>query len=1302
MAQYNDGLRTQASLGTEFRRLYNESSNIDRITLAEVIKVNYRYNTVDVKITIDNTVISNSGADEGRFSAKLPVEFGGRTLDGKPYGQINPIDVGSLVLLGFLDGKKTKPIVLSVYGKADVTKELSRAPFSGVDPKDESLKGLANQKFTVYPSLTYENIDGVGNRTVSFTGKSFMVMDADTNPEMSAITDDGDGHRYEDLKTSYYYSGELIEPKDGKAPTILFKHQGDKYGTDEVEEDSHSFMFFLGQDGTYRTSILREDEDWRSYFEMTPDGTVKIRRQNDTKAIGQGNAYHELSVGKDGIGMRSGDKFLLFNEKGIDSNTGFGGGGGGTGELPDLSDIYDRLGTIDGNILSMGTRFERTDELILMSANKVVELEGKVTDYDAQLVIMANVIATKVTESTVTGMINDSLTGLTEDLTDLAEKSKESMEALRELAEDGMLTAVEKKIVLREWDMIRAEYPGYKSQVEEAELDSTEYTTRYEALKTYVTPILANMESTTAVDRVIFNNMFSNYYTARGNALYAVFDKLRKDINQAAQVAIDAALDANEAIADAAKATVDAIKANKLLEDIAADNKVTPSEKQQLIREYNEVLSEWENIVSQGVPYSIDTSVFEQAKDSILNYVSSVRLFNDMQATTEVDGEQLRKVFKDYYKERSAILVAVSKATKGLLDEFRGELEYYNTEIIQTSREIALIAESVKIIGEEIEVAKATLTVQSERIEARVTKSEFYRQVNATLDDLNNSGRNQYIQENSAEGTLNENTGEVMNPTDGDRVSAYIPVVADTGYTATLFSNKGLNKIVVTWYDANKVYISSHAVSGSEEKLTLTKISPVGSAYARVTAKRASSVDIQFEKGTIATNYKVSPEDMAVNITLATREQKSRQETAEASAITLQEYKANAVEYLAKVEGFVSNYSISPQEKLELKKELDKIELEYPNVIAEAQINSINSGAYTGHYSALKTYLMDFFEKMDEATAVVPTTMMGVFKPYYDERTRIYTTISKNANDALRASNELLEKATQGAVEAERIARELASNAEAAARSVSASRANINDAVLYESKTMGVINRVSEDAKLVPTEKIEVDGIMSAIGSMQNALTASANVYSLSTADLDNSYNQLVTYFSPMVTVEKIREITPISTQTFRTYFEDYFNAKSVLLENILRGAQGVYEISQEQADTARQEALRKEAQMQVYQNAVIDAEAAIKRLDESIDILKNNVAYKIELMSSNGLIFKNSVIDTTLTARLYKGDQDITNAVPVEGFVWKKTKADGTPDDIWNRTHEEVGNKLHITHNDVSEKATFEVEIFTEEGGEA
>ena len=78
--------RFQAGLGSEIKRVYKEGQQINTLLLAQVIQVNYKYNTVDLLALQHKEVFQNSYANEGRFSARLPMEFGGRNIVGQPYG----------------------------------------------------------------------------------------------------------------------------------------------------------------------------------------------------------------------------------------------------------------------------------------------------------------------------------------------------------------------------------------------------------------------------------------------------------------------------------------------------------------------------------------------------------------------------------------------------------------------------------------------------------------------------------------------------------------------------------------------------------------------------------------------------------------------------------------------------------------------------------------------------------------------------------------------------------------------------------------------------------------------------------------------------------------------------------------------------------------------------------------------------------------------------------------------------------------------------------------------------------------
>lgn len=105
---------------------------------------------------------------------------------------------------------------------------------------------------------------------------------------------------------------------------------------------------------------------------------------------------------------------------------------------------------------------------------------------------------------------------------------------------------------------------------------------------------------------------------------------------------------------------------------------------------------------------------------------------------------------------------------------------------------------------------------------------------------------------------------------------------------------------------------------------------------------------------------------------------------------------------------------------------------------------------------------------------------------------------------------------------------------------------------------------------------------------------------------------------------------------------------------------------------------------------AIQDASDAQKDIDE----VMNDVVYKIEIHSSNGLTFKNGQIDTILTVKLYRGKDDITSTIPNSGFIWSKKDKDGISDTAWNNAHVNVGKQVTVDRNDILQKSTFECSI--------
>lgn len=85
---------------------------------------------------------------------------------------------------------------------------------------------------------------------------------------------------------------------------------------------------------------------------------------------------------------------------------------------------------------------------------------------------------------------------------------------------------------------------------------------------------------------------------------------------------------------------------------------------------------------------------------------------------------------------------------------------------------------------------------------------------------------------------------------------------------------------------------------------------------------------------------------------------------------------------------------------------------------------------------------------------------------------------------------------------------------------------------------------------------------------------------------------------------------------------------------------------------------------------------------------------YKVDIISSNGLVFKNGVVSTTLIARVYKNSTDVTDTINAARFKWTKTNADGTPDTAWNTSYAGGHKQVMITDEDIFQRASFKCEI--------
>jgi hypothetical protein len=87
-----------------------------------------------------------------------------------------------------------------------------------------------------------------------------------------------------------------------------------------------------------------------------------------------------------------------------------------------------------------------------------------------------------------------------------------------------------------------------------------------------------------------------------------------------------------------------------------------------------------------------------------------------------------------------------------------------------------------------------------------------------------------------------------------------------------------------------------------------------------------------------------------------------------------------------------------------------------------------------------------------------------------------------------------------------------------------------------------------------------------------------------------------------------------------------------------------------------------------------------------------------VEITSSAGTIYINNNINTTLMAKVYQKNQDITDEFPSRAFLWEKYDSDGSKDTEWSY----AGKTVLVSNIDIWKKAMFNCIVDIELRGKA
>lgn len=251
-------IRLQYSLG-ELKKSPRTDKNMQgMLCIGEVLKVHHKWHTADVKLIVHGDLLVGSPQTEGKYTCKILESYAGYSDEySGAYGSLKNIQKGSLVVIGFIDNLKTKPIILGCIHDATKSRNLLPQEYPVVQDGDKY------RTLKVSPTQDYSLWDGHGQFEYAHHSMSFIKGSYDSLDEEENNVD------YENL--------------------TIKNDQGDTLGTDEkhfkplnilavirskFSDITNSLRFFVsGEQGVFRISKVVNGVTTK--IELTKNGTIE-------------------------------------------------------------------------------------------------------------------------------------------------------------------------------------------------------------------------------------------------------------------------------------------------------------------------------------------------------------------------------------------------------------------------------------------------------------------------------------------------------------------------------------------------------------------------------------------------------------------------------------------------------------------------------------------------------------------------------------------------------------------------------------------------------------------------------------------------------------------------------------------------------------------------------------------------------------------------------------------------------------------------------------------------------------------
>lgn len=274
----------------------DRSWNSGYLAIGKVTKVYQKRYTADVQITGTSAgTIASSEANEGKYACRIMVNNAGYDETyGKAYGEIIPIEVGTIVLVAFLKNDSNQPVIIGTFhdnGENNGDDNWMNVLPSDLLKNSELTDGDKYRYTNITRSQDFFTIDGYGNFELASHFRSFIIGS-------SRKTLNEDELEYDDLSVRNPDGEVLSMPSSDSAPLSILGVI--KAGVDEICD---SIRFFVnGAKTTMKLMQVQRSLGQSSVIEFTKAGDISLRRNLDTYFTDEEDAkqFTKFSVTHDG------------------------------------------------------------------------------------------------------------------------------------------------------------------------------------------------------------------------------------------------------------------------------------------------------------------------------------------------------------------------------------------------------------------------------------------------------------------------------------------------------------------------------------------------------------------------------------------------------------------------------------------------------------------------------------------------------------------------------------------------------------------------------------------------------------------------------------------------------------------------------------------------------------------------------------------------------------------------------------------------------------------------------------------